>query len=52
MSLKSVLKANLNQQKKVLRSSVHHTETSQTDLVHKSVDWSLNNRQTLQAKGG
>ena len=30
---------------------VYHTEASQNDLVYKSVDWFLYNRQTLQGKG-
>ena len=30
---------------------VHYTETCQTDLVCKSVDWLLYNSQTLQGKG-
>ena len=30
---------------------IHHTETSQTDLVCESVDWFLHDRQTLQDKG-
>ena len=33
-------------------SLVHHTETNQTGLVRKSVDWFLYNRQTLQGNGG
>ena len=33
-------------------SLVHHTKTDQTNLVRKSVDWFLYNRQTLQGKGG
>ena len=37
--------------KKKYCSLVHHTETSQTDLMCKSVDWFLYNRQTLQGKG-
>ena len=37
--------------KKKYCSPVHHTETSQTDLVCKSIDWFLYNRQTLQGKG-
>ena len=53
---KSVLKANLDQQKKYYKekkycSLVHHTETSQTDLVCKSVEWFLYNRQIFQGKG-
>ena len=35
----------------LLRSIVHHTGTNQTDLLFKSVDWFLYNRQTLQGKG-
>ena len=37
--------------KKKYCSLVQHIETSQTDLVCKSVDWFLYNRQTLQGKG-
>ena len=37
--------------KKKYCSLAHHTETSQTDLVCKSVDWFLYNRQILQGKG-
>ena len=33
------------------RSTVHHTGTSQTDLLYKSVDWFLYNRKTLQSLG-
>ena len=36
--------------KKNYCNPVNHTETSQTDLVCKSVDWFLYNRQTLQGK--
>ena len=37
--------------KKKKNCLVHRTETSQIDLVCKSVDWFLYNRQTLQGKG-
>ena len=33
-------------------SLVHHTVTSQTDLVSKAVDWFVYNRQALEDKGG
>ena len=33
-----------------LRKNVHNTGTSQTDLMCKSVDWFLYNRQALQGK--
>ena len=35
----------------LLRSSVHHTWTSQTDLMCIPVDWFLYNRQIFQGKG-
>ena len=35
----------------LIGSIVHHTGTSQTDLMCKSVDWFLCHWQTLQFKG-
>ena len=37
--------------KPILLSIVHHRGTSQADLMCKSVDWFLYNRETLQGKG-
>ena len=31
----------------LLRGNIHHTGTSQTDLMCKSVDWFLYNRQNI-----